>query len=114
MQRVLGNQVVLCHSPKGCLSEAFTGVRVRDGRLWVRTIEDRNLAVHTDSERMSVTTFRDLRSMSRSSRICRVAVGASWRCCDRMCHVAATTNLGPRSIKYIVRLSRTFNTSRGQ
>jgi nucleotidyltransferase substrate binding protein (TIGR01987 family) len=61
VQRVLREQGVLCHSPKGCLSEAFTCGLVRDSPLWIRMIEDRNLTVHTYLERMAVAIYRNLK-----------------------------------------------------
>lgn len=61
VQRVLREQGVLCHSPKGCLSEAFTCGLVRDSPLWIRMIEDRNLTVHTYNERMAVAIYRNLK-----------------------------------------------------
>ena len=61
VQRVLREQGVLCHSPKGCLSEAYTCGLVRDSPLWIRMIEDRNLTVHTYNERTSITIYRNLK-----------------------------------------------------
>jgi nucleotidyltransferase substrate binding protein (TIGR01987 family) len=61
VQRVLREQGVLCHSPKGCLSEAFTCGLVQDSPLWIRMIEDRNLTVHTYNERMAVAIYRNLK-----------------------------------------------------
>jgi len=60
VQRLLREQGVLCHSPKGCLREAFTCGLVRDSPLWIRMIEDRNLTVHTYNERTAVAIYRNL------------------------------------------------------
>ena len=61
VQRLLREQGILCHSPKGCLSEAFTCGFVRDNPLWVRMIEDRNLTVHTYNERTAIAIYRNLK-----------------------------------------------------
>lgn len=61
VQRLLREQGVLCHSPKGCLREAFTCGLVRDSPLWIRMIEDRNLTVHTYNERTAIMIYRNLK-----------------------------------------------------
>jgi len=61
VQRLLREQGVLCHSPKGCLREAFTCGLVRDSPLWIRMIEDRNLTVHTYNEHTAIVIYRNLK-----------------------------------------------------
>ncbi len=59
-QRFLREQGILCHSPKGCFREAYTYGLVQDSPLWTRMIDDRNLTVHTYSERTAKKIYRNL------------------------------------------------------
>jgi len=61
VQRVLREQGVLCHSPKGCYREAFACGMVQDNPLWIRMIEDRNRTVHTYNEKTAIAIYRNLK-----------------------------------------------------
>jgi len=60
-QRFLRDEGIVWRSPKGCLQEAFSLGVVADSPLWIRMIEDRNLTVHTYSERTAEVIFSHLK-----------------------------------------------------
>lgn len=84
VQRVLRKQGVLCHSPKECLSEAFTCGLVQDSPLWIQMIEDRNLTVHTYKERMAVAVYRNFKEYEPLFEELLQSL-APWSCRDRTC-----------------------------
>lgn len=50
-----------CNSPKGCLSEAFSFGLIKDDPKWFEMMEDRNLSVHTYSEKFAEGLYSRLK-----------------------------------------------------
>ena len=52
-QHFLRDQKIICRSPKECLQESFKFGLVQDDPLWIKMIDDRNLAAHTYNEQVA-------------------------------------------------------------
>ena len=56
----LGEQGIVCQSPRNCLMEIFRFGLIPDNPLWLRMIEDRNLSVHTYNEKLAEDLYARL------------------------------------------------------
>ena len=61
----LGNQGIVCRSPRDCFAEAFRLGLVSDNPLWLKMIEDRNLSVHTYNEKLAEDIYGRLKDYLR-------------------------------------------------
>ena len=53
IQKFLGEQKIICRSPKECLKEAFKFGLIKDDPKWLEAFDDRNLTVHTYNEKIA-------------------------------------------------------------
>lgn len=53
IQKFLGEQKIICRSPKECLKEAFKFGLINDDPKWLEAFDDRNLTVHTYNEKIA-------------------------------------------------------------
>jgi nucleotidyltransferase substrate binding protein (TIGR01987 family) len=61
----LGNKGIICRSPRDCFTEGFRLGLVADDPLWLKMIEDRNLSVHTYSEKLADDIYGRLKDYLR-------------------------------------------------
>jgi len=57
----LGKKGIVCQSPRDCLMAIFRLGLIPDSPLWLRMIQDRNLAVHTYNEKLAEDLYSRLR-----------------------------------------------------
>jgi len=62
------DQGIVCRSPRDCFAEAFRLGLVSDSPLWLKMIEDRNLAVHTYNEKLADDIYGRLNEYLRLFR----------------------------------------------
>ncbi|MFA4890483.1 MAG: HI0074 family nucleotidyltransferase substrate-binding subunit [Candidatus Paceibacterota bacterium] len=53
IQKFLGEQKIICRSPKECLKEAFKFSLIEDDPKWLEAFDDRNLTAHTYNEKIA-------------------------------------------------------------
>jgi nucleotidyltransferase substrate binding protein (TIGR01987 family) len=53
-------QGVVCRSPRDCFAQMFRLGLILDNPLWLKMIEDRNLSVHTYSEKLAEEIYARL------------------------------------------------------
>ena len=64
-QAWVGDQGVVCRSPRDCFAQMFRLGLIADDPLWLRMIADRNLSVHTYNEKLAEEIYARLKGYSR-------------------------------------------------
>lgn len=57
IQKFLGEQKIICRSPKECLKESFKFGLIGDDPKWLEAFDDRNLTAHTYNEKIAETIY---------------------------------------------------------
>ncbi|MBI2436946.1 MAG: nucleotidyltransferase substrate binding protein [Candidatus Magasanikbacteria bacterium] len=60
LQKYLGEEGIICNSPKSCFKSAFQTELIIDTPEWLEMIEDRNLTVHTYDEETADDVYHRL------------------------------------------------------
>ncbi|PYV13313.1 MAG: hypothetical protein DMG21_21295 [Acidobacteria bacterium] len=64
-QAWVGDQGVVCRSPRDCFAQMFRLGLIADDPLWLRMIADRNLSVHTYNEKLAEEIYARLKDYLR-------------------------------------------------
>lgn len=60
IQKFLGEQQIICQSPKSCFQEAFQFGLIEDDKKWILMMDDRNLTVHTYNQELAKEIYNRL------------------------------------------------------
>lgn len=54
---------IICRSPKGCIKEAYQGEIIKDEKIWLEMLSDRNLSVHIYDQQTSREIFKKIKTL---------------------------------------------------